>query len=184
MLATFADEVVELAQSFAGEIESMVEPEPRLLSEVGVRVAWDLALLAALTPEEKNDAVSSLQDRFLAMVRAESTSMIAHHSDALTSQAPESWRTPDRERLRLASLDYLQGAQSILGNLLPDELKQAALGSSAGRNGIVTKSTPALNKLLPLGPAMSAFATLGDLHGASAGLVKPGPRLGLLPTRG
>lgn len=92
----------------------------------------------------------------------------------------------DNETLDASVLDYLRRAQSILGPILPQSLVQsvALAAQSAEQSGAKAKSTPAINRLLPLGPAISAFSAVGDLHSAAAGLVKPGPRLGLLPTRG
>lgn len=89
-----------------------------------------------------------------------------------------------KQRIESSVLDYLRRCQTLLGDLLPPALSEPLRAGATEQAGAKAKSTPALNRLLPLGPALSAFSALGDLHGASAGLVKPGPRLGLLPTRG
>ncbi|KAG0660810.1 hypothetical protein C6P46_004365, partial [Rhodotorula mucilaginosa] len=168
LVDAFVARAVALATDFADAVEAADDGLPdNLMREIAIRVAWDLTLLMRLCAEP-SATTHDLRKRFENMASS-------GRKGAL-----------DSETLDASVLDYLRRAQSILGPILPQSLIQsvALATQSAEQSGAKAKSTPAINRLLPLGPAVSAFSAVGDLHGAAAGLVKPGPRLGLLPTRG
>jgi hypothetical protein len=82
-----------------------------------------------------------------------------------------------------SALQYLQRTQSIFAPLLPYNRMPSAQTESTGLAG-QARNVSATTRLLPLGQAVTGAGSLGDFKSTSAGLVKPGPRLGLLPTRG
>ncbi|GAA5978474.1 hypothetical protein JCM10908_004369 [Rhodotorula pacifica] len=166
LVGAFVDKAVQLATEFASAVEAAESVSDKVRSEIAIRVAWDLALLVKLASEPSDEALQ-LQKRFLRMTSSSETSTLSG-------------------KMEVSILDYLRRAQTIFSAIIPPALvRSAALAAqTAEQSGAKAKSTPAINRLLPLGPAVSAFSAVGDLHGAAAGLVKPGPRLGLLPTRG
>ncbi|GAA5862298.1 hypothetical protein JCM3774_004855 [Rhodotorula dairenensis] len=167
LVDAFVTEAARMATDFADVVERAADGlSGNLKREIATRVAWDLTLLIKLTTELPA-GILLLRQRFERMASSSENGAIG-------------------ETLEASVLEYLRRTQSVFHTLIPRALvESAALATeSAEQSGIKTKSSPAINHLLPLGPALSAFSAIGDLHGAAAGLVKPGPRLGLLPTRG
>ncbi|BGO97744.1 Vps51/Vps67 domain-containing protein [Rhodotorula toruloides ATCC 204091] len=168
LLTAFAEQARDVAGHFAEVLEKGEVQDNRVKREVAAQVAWDLALVGRLVSAHKGAAgtkaeFEDVKQRFFRLVSSQ--------SDTLASRVDES------------ALQYLQRTQSILAALLPyDRAPSAQAGSTeaAGK----AKTLGATARLLPLGQADSGAGSLGDFKSTSAGLVKPGPRLGLLPTRG
>ncbi|GAA5931170.1 hypothetical protein JCM3775_004953 [Rhodotorula graminis] len=164
LLAAFDDQVLAAAAAFADQL-AQGDLQADRKAEVASQAAWDLALLrrlalAAEGPGE--DAWREVESAFLRLVSPSSTS--------LPSQ------------LASSALAYLQRTQSILAPLLP--VSSTALATATDTSTTTTaavkhKPLSSTARLLPLGaPVASA-----DVKATGVGLVKPGPRLGLLPTR-
>ncbi|GEM09693.1 vps51/Vps67 domain-containing protein [Rhodotorula toruloides] len=167
LLSTFAGQAREVANGFAEALEKGEVQDDRVKREVAAQVAWDLVLVGRLLSAHKGAGRSAewedVQRRFLRLVSSD--------ADALALRVDNS------------TCQYLQRTQSILAALLPygpTTLAQAGSTEAAGK----AKALGATAQLLPFGQAISGAGSLGDFKSTSAGLVKPGPRLGLLPTRG
>ncbi|GAA5996272.1 uncharacterized protein JCM10292_007502 [Rhodotorula paludigena] len=183
LLGAFAADVRDLAVTFADALErgELQQSEARR-AEVAAQAAWDLALLRRLVlpaDETGSKAASTwreLERRFFALVSSA--------SGTLESQIANS------------TLLYLQRSQSILAPLLPHPPTFYASGAPSAPAAAETTLAPATrskplssaSRLLPLGQPVTgldrAAGAASDLRSTSIGLVKPGPRLGLLPTRG
>ncbi|BGP30113.1 hypothetical protein JCM10296v2_001865 [Rhodotorula toruloides] len=165
LLSAFSEQARDVATGFAEALEKGEAQDERVKREVAAQVAWDLALVGRIVSAHKGAAAEweDLQRRFLGFVSSD--------DDALASRVDDS------------ALQYLQRTQSILSALLPYDWTLAAQAGSTEVAG-KAKALGAAARLLPLGQAVSGAGSLGDFKSTSAGLVKPGPRLGLLPTRG
>ncbi|BGP06083.1 hypothetical protein JCM10049v2_001902 [Rhodotorula toruloides] len=168
LLAAFAEQARDVAGHFAEALEKGEVPDERVKREVAAQVAWDLALVGRLVSAHKGAASSKgewedAKGRFLQLVSSNAGSLASRVDDS--------------------ALQYLQRTQSILAALLPYDRTLAAQAGSTGAAG-KAKAIGATARLLPLGQTVSGAGSLGDFKSTSAGLVKPGPRLGLLPTRG
>ncbi|GAA5845764.1 hypothetical protein JCM9279_006102 [Rhodotorula babjevae] len=166
LLAAFADQVLGAAAAFAEQLTQGDLQEDRK-AEVASQVAWDLALLRRLVLGGEGGGEEKWRE-----VEGSFLRLVSPSSDALSSQ------------LASSALAYLQRTQSILAPLLPvaSSSSLGAVDPSTTTTTIAVKHKPLSStaRLLPLGaPVASA-----DVKATGVGLVKPGPRLGLLPTRG
>ncbi|GAA5841984.1 hypothetical protein JCM11251_001436 [Rhodosporidiobolus azoricus] len=175
-VAAFAVEAGKVAGQFAAVLEGNSEQEmgERQKREVARQAAWDVRLLRRVVETSTNhgseksagEGVSlsweKIEERFLSL-----SASVSEDSSVLSSH------------LATSTLSYLQRTQSILAPLLPP-ISSTSLSSSS-LNGKPAVSA-ALSRLLPLGPPTTAGS--GTNAVGTPGLVKPGPRLGLLPTRG
>ncbi|GAA6027025.1 hypothetical protein JCM8097_006050 [Rhodosporidiobolus ruineniae] len=178
LLAAFAEEAKDVAGQFVGVLESEEkakgtkgekgekdgeEREGERRREQARQAAWDVALLRRVVQGGKGDKVEGedgweqLEGRFLA-IGLSADEDLAALSSALTS----------------STQTYLQRTQTLFAPLLPRPSPSSVPSSGTG-----AARSAALARLLPLGPPPA-----GQQQVATPGLVKPGPRLGLLPTRG
>ncbi|GAA5894110.1 hypothetical protein JCM8208_002350 [Rhodotorula glutinis] len=164
LLAAFADQVLDAANTFA-ELLAQGDLQEDRKAEVASQAVWDLALLHRLVPGGEGvgeDKWREVESKFLRLV--------SPASNTLPSQ------------LAASALAYLQRTQSILAPLLPVSTSTLATTDASSTTSVAVKHKPlsSMARLLPLGaPVASA-----DVKATGVGLVKPGPRLGLLPTRG
>ncbi|GAA5888088.1 hypothetical protein JCM6882_000277 [Rhodosporidiobolus microsporus] len=171
LVAAFAAEAERVAGAFAGVLEKQEGGRQR--REVARQAAWDVRLLRKVVEiSEKSAAVGgweAVEEQFLHL--ASSTS-----EDAAALSA----------HLSTSTLSYLQRTQSLFAPLLPSSSLSSLpppVGTTTAAAGPKPTVPVALSRLLPLGPPPSS-TTAGASAVGTPGLVKPGPRLGLLPTRG
>ncbi|GAA6052775.1 hypothetical protein JCM3770_003543 [Rhodotorula araucariae] len=175
LLDAFVHEVRDIAVGFAEQLEKGELADETRAGEVACQAAWDLALLRRLAVgsgaagnQEQAQSWSEVETRFV--------SLVSPPSDDLPAQVSASARA------------YLERTQSILALLLPHPPSfYAALPAAdpmatqaAGAAGAKPKPLSSAARLLPLGQPLAS----AEVKATGVGLVKPGPRLGLLPTRG
>ncbi|BGP37947.1 hypothetical protein JCM10449v2_001874 [Rhodotorula kratochvilovae] len=171
LLDAFAREVRSVAGEFAAQLEKGELADEERAGEVACQAAWDLALLRRLAvgggegDEEQARAWTEVEGRFLRLV--------SPPSDTLPTQ------------LSASAISYLQRTQSILALLLPHPppfyaSPPASSSETAAAGGAKPKPLSSAARLLPLGQPQAG----ADVKATGVGLVRPGPRLGLLPTRG
>ncbi|TNY19813.1 Vps51/Vps67 domain-containing protein [Rhodotorula diobovata] len=172
LLVAFSSQVLDVAGGFADEL-ARGELQQERRGEVACQAAWDLALLRrlAVKPEGAGQP-RQVDDEQWCEVEGRLLRLVLPTSDSLRSQLDSS------------TLAYLQRTQSILAPLLAPSSTSTisppantdAPASSAPKHRRLSSTA----RLLPLGAPLAS----ADVKATGLGLVKPGPRLGLLPTRG
>lgn len=148
---------------------------------MALQAAWDVSFLAGVcraagaSEGEGGAGWEKLVRRFLDLVRLPSHSALRFsstlaYSSPLRTQAPSAPPHAPTTLSQSAS-HYLQRTQTLFSALLPPSTAIAVDDASASNTS-----------WLPLGAPVSAGA--GSEFKSLLGLVKPGPRLGLLPTKG
>ncbi|BGP13944.1 hypothetical protein JCM10213v2_001882 [Rhodosporidiobolus nylandii] len=169
LLVAFADDASKVAGRFAKQLGKNEEGE--LTKEIAAQAAWDIALLRILLElsngvEGGKRESEELEQRFLRIASP------AGDLPALSSA------------LSASTYLYLQRTQSVFGPLIPSHT-YPSLSTPPTATPAARPIPLSIQRLLPLGAPPSAStssaAAVGQLTPA---LVKPGPRLGLLPTRG
>ncbi|CEQ39931.1 SPOSA6832_01483, partial [Sporobolomyces salmonicolor] len=185
LLGAFAAKALAVGEAFAETVEKVEDERQR--REVAAQAAWDLRLLRMIVERVEEGGGSKrwrqLEERFERLVRAlalppppppplpdtfiKPPGFYAHlRSLHLYAQVSEDVATIGSS-LDTRTLHYLQRSQSILAPLLPS----IAIPPTTAATGV--------SRLLMLGtpPVGAEFKSL-------VGVVRPGPRLGLLPTKG
>ncbi|GAA5987153.1 hypothetical protein JCM11641_002148 [Rhodosporidiobolus odoratus] len=171
LLLAFSADAATVAVDFAAKLESLLGSEERgeRIRETSAQAAWDVRMVSEIVELAGGESASQkqweeLEERFL---RVAAPSVSADLSSL-------------RETLSSSTHLYLQRTQSIFAPLLP-----SFPSATASANGATKPISFSLQRLLPLGPPPSSTTSSATAVGTlTPGLVKPGPRLGLLPTRG
>ncbi|GAA6016520.1 hypothetical protein JCM10207_002825 [Rhodosporidiobolus poonsookiae] len=161
LLAAFAEDAEKVASGFAAELEE--DAKSASARAKAAQAAWDVALLAEAVSRSSasEQPWEELEEKLLRVA------LPSEDASALGKTLASS-----------AHL-YLQRTQSIFAPLLPSTPASTATTPTASKPAVPYS----LQRLLPLGPPPSAASSASAAIG-TPGLVKPGPRLGLLPTRG
>ncbi|GAA5868487.1 hypothetical protein JCM8547_006289 [Rhodosporidiobolus lusitaniae] len=181
LVLAFSSAASHVAAAFAETLEGEVknaeggEKKRKRAEDVAKQAAWDVRMLGRVVEvatagerEGGKGAWEELGERFLRIATSTITDL-----------------TPLTSHLSTSTLLYLQRTQSLFAPLLPSSSSLFSPPPAAPGSRPVPLS---LQRLLPLGPPSSgttgAAAAGGGVGASTPGLIKPGPRLGLLPTRG
>lgn len=182
LLAEFEASALPLLRAFVDVVRELEEGKRR--EEVALQAAWDALFLRKVCEvglgEEKSGkgvewdkVVGGLLELVSrAFASLPSAPRLTLSALFLRTQVPSS--TPLQPTLDLSALSYLQRTQTLFAALLPSSLLSSTTTSAPSANGSIN--------WLPLGAP--AIGSSGSEFKSLLGLVKPGPRLGLLPTRG
>lgn len=181
LLAGFEASALPLLQAFLNIVRDLEEGQRR--EEVALQAAWDALFLRKVCEvgfgEEKSERRLEWEQvvtGFLVLVNRPSYLAERRFANAISLIPQTSSSTALQSTLDSSAFSYLQRTQTLFAALLP-----STLSSSSSALATSSSSSASIN-WLPLGAP--ALGSSGSEFKSLLGLVKPGPRLGLLPTRG
>lgn len=165
LLAAYQSRALEVVKTFVATGLNKLEGGQK--REVAVQVVWDLAFLRRFWGEVETAEWEAVTTQLLKSVSGGFPHALSCRS-ATNNNSRSSQADADSVALETSALHYLQRTQTIFASLLVESS--------------TTNISSAASAWLLLGTPSSSIG--GNEFKSLVGVVKPGPRLGLLPTRG